>query len=240
MDLYVYLVIGLLVFFGFTVRVITGFGSTMLIAPLLTFLLEPKQVVVFVIMLESAIGVLFALREQLSFTLKPIFLGGVLGIVTGMLLFGMVTQRLVGFIIGVSVLIFSILFLMNVTFKAKRERPLFAALGFLSGSMGVLTGINGPQIVLGLVNQGYDGGFIRRCMISYLLVVDFVTLASFSVAGYVTAGVLQLLVFALPFLVLAYLAGSYILQFVAQEKLKRAILMTTLVAGLLAVWKFVP
>jgi uncharacterized membrane protein YfcA len=240
MNLYLYLVIGLLVFLGFTVRVITGFGSTMLIAPLLTFLLEPKQVVVFVILLESAIGVLFALKEQLTFTLKPMFLGGVLGILTGIFLFGIVTQRLVGLVIGVSVLIFSILFLMNVTFRTERERPLFAALGFLSGSMGVLTGINGPQIVLGLVNQGYDGNFVRRCMISYLLVVDLVTLASFCIAGYVAANLLLLLVFALPFLVLAYLAGAYILLVIDQEHLKRAILMTTLLAGLLAVWKFVP
>ena len=96
-----------------TVRVITGFGSTMLIAPLLTLLLEPKQVVVFVILLESAIGMLFALKEQLTFTLKPIVLGGVLGITTGIFLFGIITQRLVGLVIGVSVLIFSILYLIH-------------------------------------------------------------------------------------------------------------------------------
>jgi uncharacterized membrane protein YfcA len=76
--------------------------------------------------------------------------------------------------------------------------------------------------------------------ISYLLVVDFVTLASFSVAGYVAAELLQLLVFTLPFLVLSYLAGTYILTFIDQERLKRAIRSTTLLAGLLAVWKFVP
>ena len=54
---YFYLLIGLLVFFEFTVRVVTGFGSTMLVAPLLALFLEPKQVVVFVILLECAISV---------------------------------------------------------------------------------------------------------------------------------------------------------------------------------------
>ncbi|MEA2075837.1 MAG: hypothetical protein U9O85_08960 [Euryarchaeota archaeon] len=57
---------------------------------------------------------------------------------------------------------------------AENAALLFTTLGFLSGSMGVLTGINGPQIVLGLANQGYDGTFIRRCMITYLIVIDFV------------------------------------------------------------------
>jgi uncharacterized membrane protein YfcA len=238
-DCYFYLLIGLLVFIGFTVRVITGFGSTMLIAPLLTLLLAPKQVVVFVILLESAIGVIFIIKEQLNFEIKPIFVGGVAGILTGIFLFGLLSQRLVGFIIGVSVLLFSILFLLNKTFKTEREGTLFATLGFLSGSMGVLTGINGPQIVLGLVNQGYDALFVRKTLITYLIVIDFITLASFSVAGYVTANILKLLVYSIPFLLLSFGVGTYVLTLIDPDKLKRMILVTTLFAGILAIWKFV-
>jgi uncharacterized membrane protein YfcA len=113
-------------------------------------------------------------------------------------------------------------------------------LGFLSGAMGVLTGINRPQIVLGLVNQGYDGDFIRRCMITYLMVIDFITLASFSVAGYVTLNILKLLVYSIPFLLLAFGAGTCVLKFVEPEKLRRMMLFVTLFAGILAIWEFVP
>ena len=239
-DLQFYLLIGLLVFAGFTVRVVTGFGSTMLIAPILTLFLEPKQVVVFVILLESAIGVPFMVKEHLNFEVKPIFIGGIAGILAGILLFEFLAQQIVGLIIGVSVLTFSILFLANITFKTKREQPFFAMLGFLSGAMGMLTGINGPQIVLGLVNQGYDTDFIRRCMITYLIVIDFVTLASFSVSGYVTVNILKLLVISIPFLLLAFGTGTYVLKFTEPEKLKRIMLIITLLAGVLAIWKFVP
>lgn len=239
-DGYFYLLIGLLVFFGFTVRVITGFGSTMLIAPILALFLEPKQTVVFVILLESAIGVIFIIKEKLTFEIRPIFIGGVAGILTGIALFGLLSQRLVGFIIGVSVLIFSILFLLNMTFRTEKEMPFFAALGFLSGSMGVLTGINGPQIVLGLVNQGYDALFVRKTLITYLIVIDFITLASFSISGYVTAQIGKLLVYSVPFLLLAFGVGTYVLKFIDPDKLKRMILVTALFAGILAIWKFVP
>ncbi|MBN1763009.1 MAG: TSUP family transporter [Methanomicrobia archaeon] len=239
-DLQFYLLIGLLVFAGFTVRVVTGFGSTMLIAPLLALFLAPKQVVVFVILLESAIGVIFILKEKLNFDEKPIFIGGIAGIIAGILLFGWLSQMLVGLIIGVSVLTFSLLFLANITFKTKREHPFFTTLGFLSGAMGVLTGINGPHIVLGLVNQGYDADFIRRCMITYLIVIDFITLASFSVSGYVTVKILKLLVYSIPFLLLAFGAGTCVLKFIDPEKLKRVILVTTLFAGIFAIWKIVP
>ncbi len=239
-DVYFYLLIGLLVFFGFTVRVITGFGSTMLIAPVLALVLEPKQVVVFVILVESAIGVIFIVKEELNFEIKPIFIGGISGIIAGILLFGFLAQRVVGLVIGASVLIFSVLFLLDKTFRTQKENALFTSLGFLSGSMGVLTGINGPQIVLGLVNQGYDADFIRRCMITYLIVIDFITLAAFSVSGYVTAHVVTLLVYSIPFLLLAFGTGTYVLKYVEPEKLKRIMLFITLFAGILAMWKFVP
>lgn len=129
---------------------------------------------------------------------------------------------------------------MNVQFRTEKEGLLFITLGFLSGSMGVLTGINGPQIVLGLVNQGYDARFIRGCMITYLIVIDFITLASFAIAGYVTANLVMLLVYASPFLLLSYGAGAYVLKFVNPEKLKRLILLITLFAGALAIWNFLP
>jgi hypothetical protein len=121
-----------------------------------------------------------------------------------------------------------------------KEGLLFTFLGFLSGSMGVLTGINGPQIVLGLVNQGYDARFIRGCMITYLIVIDFITLASFAIAGYVTANLVKLLIYAIPFLLLSYGFGAYVLKFINPEKLKRIMLLITLFAGTLAMWNFLP
>ena len=237
-DLSWYLLIGLLVFFGFTVRVVTGFGSALIVAPLLSLLMEPKDVVVFSILLECAIGVVFLAREPLTFTIKPIFIGGGAGVLAGIVLFRLVTQRLLGFTIGLAVLILSLIFLMNVTFRTEREGTLFAMLGFLSGSMGVLTGINGPQIVLGLVNQGYNSSFIRSCMITYLIVIDYLTLASFTLAGYLTMNVLKLLAWSLPFIICSYGAGTVLLNFVDPERLKRIMLISTLLAGVLAIWKF--
>ncbi len=124
-DLYVYLVLGLLIFFAFTVRVITGFGSAMLLAPLVALFLEPKQAVVYIILLECAIAVVFILKERLNFEVKQIFVGGISGIVAGIVLFGLLAERIVGFIIGVSVLTFSILFLLDIHFRTEKEGLLF-------------------------------------------------------------------------------------------------------------------
>lgn len=106
--------------------------------------------------------------------------------------------------------------------------------------MGVLTGINGHPIVFGLVNQQYDATFIRRCLITYLIVIDIITLASFSISGYVTVDLLLLLIYFIPFLLIAYVVGKYILTFTHPEKLKWIMLFTTLFAGVIAIWNFLP
>jgi hypothetical protein len=165
------------------------FSFAMFLAPLIALFLEPKHTVVFIILQECAMGVVFIVKEKLNFEVKHIFVGSFSGIIAGIFLFGLLSQRIVGFVIGVSVLTFSILFLLNINFK--------------------------------------------------IIVIDFVTLGSFSASGYVTANLLILLVCSVPFLILSYIAGTYILKFVNPEKLKRIILVTTLFAGILAIWKFV-
>jgi hypothetical protein len=45
-------------------------------------------------------------KERLNFEIKHIFFGGISGIVAGIFLFGLLSQRIVGFIIGIGVLTF--------------------------------------------------------------------------------------------------------------------------------------
>ena len=77
-------------------------------------------------------------------------------------------------------------------------------------------------------------------MISYLIVIDYVIFALFSISGYVTADLLKLLVYSVPSLLLAYIFEKYILNFINPEKLKRIMLVITLFAGTLAIWNFLP
>ncbi|RCV62807.1 hypothetical protein C5S53_17140 [Methanophagales archaeon] len=237
---YFYIIIGLLVFFAFTVRVITGFGSAMILTPVLSLFLGPKNAVIISILMESVMAVVFIVKEKLNFEIRQIFSGGIVGIIVGIILFGLLPTRILGLIIGISVLTFSVIFLLNINFRTKREGLLFTVLGLISGSMGVLTGINGPPIVFGLVNQQYDATFIRRCLITYLIVIDIITLASFSISGYVTVDLVLLLIYSIPFILIAYVVGKYILTFTDPEKLKRIILFTTLFVGIIAIWKFLP
>ena len=225
------------VFFAFTLRTITGFGSAMLLSPILSAVLPPKKAVILIILLENEVNFVYLMREKLNFSFKEVFIGGVIGIFCGIFLFKRISQDELRMLIGIFVAFFAILLLFGFRFEVpkKFERFFFFALGNFSGAMGVLTGINGPQIVLGLANQGYDSKFIRIFIISYLIVIDFVTLMLFTFAGELRWSIIQLGFLCIPSLSVAYICGKIVEKRTSKEFLRVLMLILSLFAGIFSV-----
>ena len=217
---------------AFTIRVVTGFGSAMLLSPILSMLLMPKEAVVLALLFESAINSVFSVKEKLVFTLKEVYMGAFSGIVAGIFLFGILSQRFIGIVIGLSMTLISISLLKGLNFYIQAEGIFFYLLGFVSGSMGVLTGVNGPQLVLGMVNQRYNPDKIRTFIITYFVVIDTLTLIAFILFGHVNLRILILFLSSIPFIYLSYLLGIRILKHMNSVLLHRVILYIVLLSSL--------
>ncbi len=228
----------ILTFAAFTVRVVTGFGSAILLSPILSNLLPPKQAVPLIILLETFVNLIFVIKERIRFSLKEVYIGGFIGIAAGLALFGSISQQVAGLIIGISMGILSILMLAGFRFRVRNERALFVSIGFISGSMGVLTGVNGPQIILGLTNQGYDAMFIRTFIITYLVVIDTAIFAAFLLAGYINTSTLSIFAVLAPFIVFAYIAGIRLVGRISGESLRKAILLVVFASSLVLIYRY--
>ena len=225
------------VFVAFTLRTITGFGSAMLLSPILSAIIPPKEAVIFIILLENEVNVVYLIREKLNFSLKEVFIGGIIGVFCGIFIFKKISQEELRMLIGIFVAVFALLLLFGFRIEVPRkfERLFFFALGSFSGAMGVLTSINGPQIVLGLANQGYDSKFIRIFIISYLIVIDFITLMLFCFSGRLHWSIIKLGFFCIPAVLFAYICGKIVEKRTSKEFLRKLMLTLSLFAGILAV-----
>ena len=232
------LLLSFLTSLAFTVRVVTGFGSAILLSPLFSNFLPPKDVVVLIILLESLINLVFVTRERIRFTLGGVYAGAFLGIAAGMVLFGLISQKIAGLIIGVSMGALSLVMLAGVRFQIKNESLLFLSAGLISGFMGVLTGVNGPQIVLALTNQGYEAGFIRIFIITYLIVIDSIILLAFVALGYLRPDTLILFLILTPFVAISYIIGKRIVWGMESERLRKAILSVVFISSVSLVLRF--
>ncbi|WP_245604046.1 TSUP family transporter [Geoglobus ahangari] len=238
MDTYALVLLFPLVFLAFNVRVVTGFGSAILLSPLLSNLLPPKDVVVLMILLESLINLNFLLRERLTLRLGEVYAGGFAGIMAGMALFGALSQRLIGLGIGAGMAALSALMMRGVRFEVRRERPLLFFSGLISGLMGVLTGVNGPQIVLALSNQGYDAKFIRSFIIAYLIIIDTLILLLFIALGYMSWEIVRIFAILSPAVFLAHLTGRRLLGRMDSHSLRKAVLSVVLASSLVLVVRY--
>ena len=225
------------VFVAFTLRTITGFGSAMLLSPILSAIIPPKDAVIFIILLENEVNVVYLIREKLNFSLKEVFIGGIIGVFCGIFIFKKISQEELRMLIGIFVAAFALLLLFGFRIEVpkKFERLFFFALGSFSGAMGVLTSINGPQIVLGLANQGYDSKFIRIFIISYLIVIDFITLMLFCFSGKLHWSIIKLGFFCIPAVLFAYICGKIVERRTSKASLRKLMLTLSLFAGILAV-----
>jgi len=225
------------VFVAFTLRTITGFGSAMLLSPILSAIIPPKDAVIFIILLENEVNVVYLIREKLNFSLKEVFIGGIIGVFCGIFIFKRISQEELRMLIGIFVAAFALLLLFGFRIEVpkKFERFFFFALGSFSGAMGVLTSINGPQIVLGLANQGYDSKFIRIFIISYLIVIDFITLMLFCFSGKLHWSIIKLGFFCIPAVLFAYICGKIVEKRTSKASLRKLMLTLSLLAGILAV-----
>ncbi len=237
-ELSVSIALALPVFIAFNVRVVTGFGSAILLSPLLSNFFPPKEVVVLMILMESLINVVFFVKERVTFRLVEVYSGGLAGILLGIALFAVISQRLTGIAIGVGMAVISVLMLVGVRFRVRRERILLFFSGIVSGVMGVLTGVNGPQIVLALSNQGYSAESVRSFIIAYLMVIDTVILLAFVVFGYVGESVLRNFLIFSPSVVLAYFTGRRLLGIVDDGTLRRAMLLAVLVSSVILIVRY--
>lgn len=170
--------------------------------------------------------------------LKEVYAGAFAGIAVGISFFGVASQQLIGMLIGVGMAVLAALMLIGVNFKVRDSKPMFLSLGFISGAMGVLTGVNGPQIILGLTNQGYNAAFIRSFIITYLVIIDTVTLVAFFAFGYINMDVLTKFVFLAPFIVFSYVVGRRILSKLKSDSLRRIMLFAVIVLSLTLIVRY--
>ncbi len=191
------------------VRSVSGFGYALVATPLLTFVIEPKSVVVINIILGSAINILVLFYTRQYIDLKRvafICLGSIAGVPLGAYLLLKLDPSIIKLTIAVLVIPFSVLLLLGHSHQFKREALGCSIAGFMGGILGASTSFAGPPVVLFLLNQGLVKERFVGTLAAYFLFTGVMTIGAFSSLGMITTDLLTKVVIFLPTLWL----GSYI------------------------------
>lgn len=179
----------LIIVFASTIQGITGFGAALLSGPTLTLFLEPKLVVVIIMVtsMSNLLCVAYTARHYIfPSRVLPLLVPAVFGVPLGSYMLQKVSSSITSLSIAIISILFSILLLLGYSRPFKREAAVSTGFGFASGVMCAGAGMGGPPIILFLSNQGWQKEIFRATVAIHFLCIATLTIASYMVTGMVT------------------------------------------------------
>ena len=197
---------------GFT-QGFTGFGSALVMLPLLTLLIGVKTVVPLVILLGVCINVIlfFQVRRHLQWKrVHVLLLACVPGILCGVYILKSMTTGFLELVIGLVLIAFPA-WLMS---KGAPERQIAHGwawpVGFLSGVLGGSVSAGGPPVIIYTALQPWGKLPIKSTLVGFFLVTSVVTGGVQAAGGLMTREVFVYFTSGLPALIIGVLTGSYL------------------------------
>lgn len=225
----------IVVFSAALVQSVVGFGYALLAAPILTLIMGPKEMVVFLLFSGLYLRVYMFYRVHKEVVLRDIkylILGNILGIIPGIYILKVINVPMFKLFIGV-VLLISVA-LINFKLKWKSRSLTFDGLlfGFLSGFLGSSTSVSGPPIVMYMLNTFEEKSKLRTTMIAFFTFGTILTLTGLFIAGtFKPSAAFGLPIYSIPFVMLAAKIGEKIFYRMNQEKFRKLIIFLILISA---------
>ena len=237
---YVYLVVALGMFMVGVSK--GGIGGTLaaVTVPMLALVLPIKDVIGMmppVLMLADALAVGFHWRKwdhRIALLLIP---ASVVGVLIGSLLLAKASPRLIRNVIGVIVLLFAVYKIFEnsifkkLVYSPRKWHGLLA--GSVAGFTSSLAHTGGPPIGIYLLLQNLQPQVFAATNAIFFLVLNYIKVPFYYVAGVFNFGLLRQLVWLLPMVPLGVWAGRWLVVRVSKELFERIILSLLVISALL-------
>ena len=115
-------------------------------------------------------------------------------------------------------------------------RPADAAIGFVSGVMGGMTGFSGPIVTLWCALRPWGKYEQRQAYQPYLLVMHLATIVSLAMAGTLTQRTGELFLIGTPIVVAGLWAGFRLYRRIDDQAYRRVVLWLLLASGFSLLW----
>ena len=221
---------------GFS-RGFSGFGSAMILAPSLSLLFNPQQVVATVILLEITAGVGLVPEALAKIQWKevlPLVLGAIVMVPLGAYGLVLAEPNLIRRIIGGLILVMALLLNSGKIHYHQSYLWLTLAVGGLSGFLTGLAGIGGPPVVLYEMSGDNSAATHRANLIVFFALTQSLALGIYGASGLLTIAVFQRFATFVPVFAGCLLLGRLGFHRVNEKLFRRFVYGLLLVTGGLA------
>ncbi|NEO28029.1 MAG: sulfite exporter TauE/SafE family protein [Kamptonema sp. SIO4C4] len=227
-----------LVMIAGVIRGFSGFGSAMILAPSLSLLFNPQQVVATILLLEiiASVGLIPEALPQIKWQqVLPMALAAIVTIPVGTYFLVLLDPDLMRRIIGGLLLIFVLLLWVSQRLHVPSRMSLSYGVGALSGFLTGLTGMGGPPVVLYELSRRGTVAANRANLISFFALTQFVALGVYYFKGILSMVVFQRFLLFFPSFLVGLIIGSFLFKWVNENLFRNLVFGFLVIIGLLAI-----
>jgi len=220
---------------GGFVRGFSGFGGTLVMAPILALTQGPAPAVAMLVCLET-VGSIQLLpevwRRARWAEIAPMGLAAAAMVPVGVAVLVHTEPYWMRRIISALVIVFALVLASGVRYRGPPGRGLAVGVGATSGFLSGSVGVGGPPVVVYLLGGPAPAAVVRRDLIAYNLFTNAVAIVSLGGAGVMDLDLLARLAVLAPVFALAVHAGMVAVRFADEHRLRRVSLALVLAAGI--------
>jgi len=222
---------------AFLIRGLTGFGSGLLMVPLLLLFLDIKLVVPTAVSLAVLCGILlistFQTRKWIRKDVLLMMIAGVImGTVLGTYVLASYKSSLLKKLFGIFISGYALKMLLWDKGKGGEVKSYVGLIaGFLGGCLGGMFGTGGPPVIIYLNRKIRDKRAFRATLILYFLVGNTWQFVTYCYARLINEKVLKFILYLLPAFIIGNLVGSILHIKINQVLFNRIVALVLLVTG---------
>lgn len=243
-DVTTALLCGALVFLGYTIYGLTGFGASIVAIPLLAQVISLKTAVPLMLLMDLVAGAFMGVRNQRDVArneLKIMFAWMVVGMAVGVTLLVKAPENWLLILLGLFALTQSA---RNLIFKPRTD-PISALWGGIYGTVGgvftSLFGTGGPIYAIYLARRVHEESRRRATLAMLIWISSFARLILFLAAGLLLSNELWMLALVtVAFSLAGIWTGSHIRKKLSHVHLNQVMWLVVGLAGLLLLARNVP
>lgn len=224
------------VFIAYFIKGITGFGNTLVMAPLFSFVVSNRFTtpVDLLISIPTNIYLVWRNRKSLNFrTVAPMSLMLLTGVVPGILLLKTGNDLLLKSVLGLVIIALGIEMLYRKPVQqgsGKGNKVLLIIVGLASGVLAGMYGIS-AFLVAYISRTSEDRGQFRANLCSLFLVDNIFRLFWYSAAGLMTLEIMKFTALILPAVALGMYVGTKVDTGLKEETVRKATIYLLIVSG---------
>lgn len=222
------------------VRGLTGFGSAMIMIPVLSAFLSPVVAVPILNLVDAVTSLPMvppAMRRCRWREVVPLFLGAVVLMPLGVYFLQVIDPVLLRHAMAVLILAMAIVMAFGLRYKGEPNRLVSLAVGAVSGLMSGAIGLSGPPVILFWLGGQANALTARANVIAYFGLMTVALIATMIWNGLFTSLVLSLSLVLMPLYALGLAIGARGFRFASEHSFRYVALALIAAVAVISLFK---